>query len=99
MHPIALQQIQTVYCIGFTIGIGVLRDNSAHKKIRESLLGSAGVGRYPGLINRCTFGMDNQQAGKYVPATELDIIRFRTLPLGKLVWHLITKVNDSDLAA
>ena len=47
-----------------SIGIGDLKDNSSHRKIREILLGSAGVGRHPGLSNRCTFLLANQQAGK-----------------------------------
>ena len=55
LHPIALQQIQTVYCSVLTIRIGSLRINSPHRKIREKLFGSAGVGRFPGLINRCMF--------------------------------------------
>ena len=85
VHPISLQQIQTVYWSGLTIGIGSLRENSAHINIRESLLGSTGVDMYPGLINRCTFGLANQQAGKYIYATELELVRFRPLPLGDIV--------------
>ena len=84
---------------GLNIGIGALQKNSAHRNIRESLLGSAGVSRCPGLINWCTFGLANQMAGRYTPATELEIIRFWPLPLGEIVWHLRTKVNNSDLAA
>ena len=99
MHPIYLQQIQTVYWIGLNIGIGYLRENFDHREIRQILLGSAGVVRCPGLSNRCTFGLANQQAGKYIPATELELIRFLPLPLGELVWNLSTQVNDIDLAA
>ena len=84
---------------GLTIGIGALRENSAHRKIMESLLGRSGVDRCHGLSNRCKFGLANQQAGKYISATELELNMFRTLPFGDLVWHLITQVNDSDLAA
>ena len=98
MHPIALQQIQTLYWSGLTIGIGALRDYSAHRKIMESVLGSAGVVRCPGWSNRYTFVLDNQQAGKYISATELELNRFCPLPLGDLVWYLSTQVNDSDLA-
>ena len=99
MHPIELQQIQTVYWSRLTIGIEALRENSDHRKIRESLLGSAGVVRCPGLSNRCKFVLANQQAGKYIYATGLELIRFRPLPLGELVWHLSTQVNDSYIAA
>ena len=60
----------------------------------ESLLESAGVGRCPGLSNRCNFVLDNQQNGKYISATELDLNRFRPLPLRGIMWHLSTQVND-----
>ena len=98
VNPIALRKIKTVYRSGLTIVIGYLQENYAHRKIRESLLGRSGVGRCPGLSNRWKFGLDNQQAGKYISATELEIIRSRHFPLGELLWHLITQVNDSDLA-
>ena len=39
----------------------------------ESLLGSSGVVSCPGLINRCIFGLVNQQAGSYAPATDLEL--------------------------
>ena len=55
VEPIALQKIQTVYWSGLNIGIGALRENYDHRKIRERLLGSAVVGRCPGLSNQCTF--------------------------------------------
>ena len=99
MHPIDLQKIHTVYMSGSTIGIGYLRENPAHRNIRESLLGSAVVARCTRLGNHCTFVLTNQQAGKYITATELKLIRFRPLPLGELMWHLITQVDDSDIAA
>ena len=67
-------------------------------KIKESLLVSAGVGRCPGLSNWCMFLLANQQAGKYISDTELELNRFQTLSLGYLVWHLSTQVNYSDLA-
>ena len=79
--------------------IGALWENSAHRKISKSLLGSAGVGRCPGFSNQCTFGLANQQAGRYIPATELDLIRFRPLTLGYIVCPFSTKVNNGDLAA
>ena len=82
-----------------TIGIGSLQENFAHRKIRESLLGSAGLGRCTSLSNQFMFGLSNQQAGSYAPATELVNIRFRYLPFWEIVWHLSTKVNDSDPAA
>ena len=99
MHPISLQQIQTVYYSGLNIGIGALQENPPHSNIRESLLESAGVVICTGLGNRCTFGLANQQAGKYLSATELDPNRFWPFPLWNIVCHLITQVNDSDLAA
>ena len=99
VQPINLEQIQTVYWIGLDIGIVALRDKYAHRNIREILLGSSGVGRCPGLSNRCKFLLANQQAGKYISATELELNMFRPLPLGELVWHLRTKVNDNDLDA
>ena len=62
-----------------------------------SLLGCAGVGKCPGLSNRCTFWLANQQAGRYISATELDLDRFRPFPFGDILCHLSTQVNDSDL--
>ena len=84
---------------GLTIGVGALRGKSAHRKMMENLLGSAGVGRCPGLSNGCTFGLSNQQDGRYIPATDLELIRFMTLLLGEIVWHLSTHVNDSDISS
>ena len=57
------------------------------------------MGSCPRVRNRCTFGLANQQAGSYSPATELEIIRFRNFPFGDLMWHLITQVNGSILDA
>ena len=68
-------------------------DNYAHSKIRESLLGSTGVGRCPVLSNQCTFGLSKRLAGRYTSVTELELIRFCTFPLGELVWYLTTQVN------
>ena len=99
VHPISFQQILTVYCSGLTIGIGSLRENSFHRKIREILLGIAGGGRCLGLSNRCTFWLANKQAGKYISATELDLNNFGPLSLGELMWYLRIKVNYSDLAS
>ena len=99
VQTISLQQIQIVYWIRLTIGIWSLRENSAHGNIGESLLGSAGVGRCPGWSNRCTFGLANQQAGKYISATKLELNMFRHLPFVELVWHLSTQLNNSDLVA
>ena len=73
--------------------------NSTHRNIREILLGSAGVGRCPGLSNRCTFGLANLLDRRYTPATELELIRFWPLTSGDLVWHLISQVNDCVIAA
>ena len=70
----------------------------AHRKIRESLLGSAVVGRCTGLNNRCTFVFANQQDGKYISDTELELIMSWPFPIEELVWHLITQVNNSDIA-
>ena len=99
MHPISLQQINTVYWSGFTIEIWAFRETLSHRNIRESLLGIAGVGRCPGSSNRCMFWLANQQAGKYISATELELTRFWPLPLGELVWNFRTQVNYSDIAA
>ena len=79
------------------IGIGELWENSANRKIRESLLGISGVVIFPGTSNQCTLVLDNQQAGRYYLATELEIIRFRPFPFRYLVWHLRTQVNNSLL--
>ena len=84
---------------GLTIGIGDLWENYVHRNIRETLLESAGVGRCTGLSNRCTFGLANQLAGIYTPTTELEFIRFCPLPLGDLVFHLITQMNNGIIAA
>ena len=53
----------------------------------------------PSLSNQFTFGLANQLAGRFVPATELEITRSRTSPFGDLVWHLMTQVNNGLLAA
>ena len=45
------------------------------------------------------FGLANQQYGIYIPDTELELIMIQTFPLGGLVWHLSTQVDDGDLAA
>ena len=55
--------------------------------------------RCPLLSNWCTFVLTNQQDGKYITATELELIRFWPFPLHDLVWHLSTQVKDSDIAA
>ena len=54
---------------------------------------------FPSLNNRCTFGLANQQAGSYAPATGLELIRFRPLPFGEIMWHLITQVNNGILVS
>ena len=99
VQPIDIQQIHTVYISGFTIGIGSRRYNSIRRKIRESLLESAGVSRCARLSNWCTFWLANQQAGKYISATELEPNRFRYFPLGEIMCYLSTQLDDSDLAA
>ena len=43
--------------------------------------------------------LDNRLAGRYFPATELELIRFHPFSFGELVWHLGTHVNDDILAA
>ena len=45
------------------------------------------------------FVLSNRLAGRYTPATELDLIRFQTLPLGGLMWNPSTQVNNGILAA
>ena len=99
MQTISLKQIQTVCWIGLTIGIGALRYSFAHRKIRESLVGRVGVFRCPVLSNCCTFLLANKKSGKYIYATDLEFNRFRPFPIGELVWHLSTQVNDGLLAA
>ena len=69
VHPNRPLKIRTVFRSGSTIGIGDLWENSAHRKMTEILLGSAGVGSCPVLSNRCTFGLANQQYGSYAPDT------------------------------
>ena len=76
---------------GLTIGIGDLRKKSTHRKIRESLLESAGVGKCPGLSNWCTFELANRLAEICITATELEIIRFWTFPFGELVYLISTQ--------
>ena len=87
VRPIILQQIQTVYWSGLTIGIVALWYNSNYRNIRESLLGSAVLGRCTGLIKRGTFWLANKKSGKYISATKLDINRFKPLSVGDIVWH------------
>ena len=62
VQPIALQNTNFLRS-GLTIGIGALRYNFTHTNIREILLGSTGLGSCPGISNRCTLGLSNQQAG------------------------------------
>ena len=38
-------------------------------------------------------------AGRYTPATELELIRFLPFTLEELVCHLSTQVNGGDIAA
>ena len=45
------------------------------------------------------FASANRLGGRFVSATELDIIMFRTSPFGELVWYLSTHVNTVFLAA
>ena len=53
----------------------------------------------PRLSNQCKFGLANQQARRYAPATELELIRFWRSPFKDLVWHLSTQLNYSNLDA
>ena len=99
VHPIYLQQIQTVYWSGLNIGIWSLWENPAYRNSRKILSGRAGVGRCTGLSNWCTFGLVNQQAGKYITDTELELIMFCPLPLGEMLCHLSTQVKGSDTDA
>ena len=97
--PHSPPKTQTFLRSGLTIGIWYLQNNSAHTKIVESLLGSAGVGSCPDISNRCMLVLANQQAGGYSPSTELELISFWPLPFRELVWHISTQVNDGILAA
>ena len=90
---------QAVFRIELPIGVEYLRENSSHRKIRGSLLGSAVIGSCPRITNRCMLGFTNQHAGSYAPATELDLIMFWPLPLGETVWNLSTQVNDSLISS
>ena len=55
--------------------------------------------RCPVLSNRCMFGLANQLAGSFVPASELELNKFRPLPFRELLWHLSTQVINGVLAA
>ena len=94
----SLKYIWTVFRSGLTIGIGALWGNVSHRKIREIIVGSAGVGSCPGLINRCTYGLAKQKSGSHTPATELELIGFWHFPFRDLVWHLSIQVNNGLLA-
>ena len=85
--------------IGLNIWIGDLWENSVYIQVRESLLGSAGVGICPRLSKRCNFGLSGQYSGSYAPSNKLKLIRLWPFPFRYLVWHLITQVNDGNLAA
>ena len=89
---------KNAFSIGLTIGIGSFQESYTHRKIRESLLGSAGVVGFLGISNRCTLLLANHQAGIYAPDNYLVIIRFCPLPFGGIVLHLITQVNDGLLS-
>ena len=67
-HQIAFQITYRLRS-GLTIGIGALRKNSAHSKIRESFLGSTGVGMCPSISNLQKFGLDNKLTGSFSIAT------------------------------
>ena len=54
--------------------------------------------RCTGLSNRCAFGLENQLAGRFVPATELELIMFALCPSREIVWHLRTQVKNGLLA-
>ena len=84
---------------GFIIGIGDFWEHSAHGNIRESLLGSAGVGSCLGISNQCKLVLDNQQAEINSPATDLNLVRFWPFPFECLLCHLSTQVNNGILAA
>ena len=81
------------------IWIGVLWDNYYHRKIREGLLGSAGVVSFTGLSNWCKFELANQQAGISASATELELIRFWPFPFLEIVWQPSTQVNNDNIPA
>ena len=54
------------------------------------------VNRLKQLVYVCI----GQPIGRYIhPATELELIRFRPLPLGQILWHLSTQVNGVIIAA
>ena len=92
-HQLALQITYRLRS-WLTIRIGALRENSAHRKITKEFLWNVGVSRCPGISNWWKFGLYDQLAGSFTPATELEINRFWTLPFGEFVWHLSTQVNN-----
>ena len=53
----------------------------------------------PGLSNGCTLGLANRLAGRFAPATELELNRFRNFSFGELLWHLSTQLNNSDISS
>ena len=55
--------------------------------------------RCPGLSNRCSFGLANQMAGRFSPATELEINRFLPSSFRYIMWHLSTQVNNALLSS
>ena len=55
--------------------------------------------RCPGLSNLCKLGLSNRLNGSFATATQLELNLFWPSPLGELVWHLSTNVNNGLLAA
>ena len=51
------------------------------------------------LSNRCTFAFGQPSGWDFIPATDLELNRFRPLPVGELVWHLRTRGNNGLLDA
>ena len=98
VHPITLQNT-LVFRSGFTIWIGSLWEHFDNRKIRESLLVSAVLGSCTGISNQCMLVLANQKSERYSPATELESIRFWSLPFGNLVWHISTQLNDGLIVA
>ena len=51
-----------------------------NREVFERVLALLFSQHVPGLSNRCTFALDNGLAESFIPATELELNRFRPLP-------------------
>ena len=65
-----------------------------NREVYERVLALFFLQQLPGLSNRCTFAFDQPTGWYFIPATELELNMYCPSPLGDLVWHLITQVNN-----